>query len=170
MTVKRGVFFAAALVVGIGVGLILYSAFRQPPPSPLPIVIGRFKTPHSGLVHIAEAKGYSAEEGLTATIKTVLTGHEAITQVLRGEVDVGSTAETPIARALAEGKQPKIIATIFSSRWSSGIVVRKDYGILNPDSPSVLSWVTLIVVGIILGIGLSWSLLRARVTGQVEVD
>lgn len=46
----------------------------------------------------------------------------------------------------------------------------KDYGILNPDNPSLLSWIALIVVGIILGIGLSWSLLRARVTGQVEVD
>jgi hypothetical protein len=46
----------------------------------------------------------------------------------------------------------------------------RDYGILNPDSPSLLSWVTLIVIGIILGIGLSWSLLRARMTGQVEVD
>ena len=32
------------------------------------------------------------------------------------------------------------------------------------------SWVTLIIMGIIFGIGLSWSLLRARVTGQVEVD
>jgi Family of unknown function (DUF6524) len=46
----------------------------------------------------------------------------------------------------------------------------QDYGILNPDSPSLLSWVALIVIGIVLGIGLSWSLLRARVTGQVEVD
>jgi uncharacterized membrane protein YphA (DoxX/SURF4 family) len=46
----------------------------------------------------------------------------------------------------------------------------RDYGVLNPDSPSLLSWVTLIVIGIILGIGLSWSLLRARMTGQVEVD
>ena len=46
----------------------------------------------------------------------------------------------------------------------------KDYGILNPDSPSLLSWVTLIIIGIIFGIGLSWSLLRARVTVQVEVD
>ncbi|HEY7559098.1 MAG TPA: DUF6524 family protein [Candidatus Binatia bacterium] len=45
-----------------------------------------------------------------------------------------------------------------------------DYGILNPDSPSLLAWISLIVIGIILGIGLSWSLLRARVTGQVEVD
>ena len=46
----------------------------------------------------------------------------------------------------------------------------RDYGILDPDSPSLLSWVSLVVVGIIFGIGLSWSLLRARVTGQLEVD
>jgi membrane protein DedA with SNARE-associated domain len=46
----------------------------------------------------------------------------------------------------------------------------QDYGIINPDNPSLISWITLIVIGIIFGIGLSWSLLRARVTGQVEVD
>jgi hypothetical protein len=40
----------------------------------------------------------------------------------------------------------------------------------SPDSPSLFSWVTLIIMGIIFGIGLSWSLLRARVTGQVEVN
>lgn len=48
--------------------------------------------------------------------------------------------------------------------------VLTDYGFLNPDRPSLLSWVALIAIGIILGIGLSWSLVRARVTGQVEVD
>lgn len=48
--------------------------------------------------------------------------------------------------------------------------VLTDYGILKPDRPSLLSWISLISIGIILGIGLSWSLLRARVTGQVEVD
>ena len=48
--------------------------------------------------------------------------------------------------------------------------VLTDYGFLDPDRPSLLSWVSLIAIGIILGIGLSWSLLRARVTGQVEVD
>jgi hypothetical protein len=45
-----------------------------------------------------------------------------------------------------------------------------DYGILNPDRPSLLPWISLTIIGIILGIGLSWSLLRTRVTGQVEVD
>lgn len=35
---------------------------------------------------------------------------------------------------------------------------------------SALTWIALIMVGILLGIGLSWSLVRARITGQVEVQ
>lgn len=132
MNVKRVVLFAVGLGVCIGIALFLYSSIRQPPPSPLPIVIARLKTPHSGLVHIAQAKGYFAEEGLNATIKITLTGYEAITQVLRGDADVASAAETPIARTLAEGKQIKVIATMFSSQWNSGLVARKDRGITKP--------------------------------------
>ena len=48
---------------------------------------------------------------------------------------------------------------------------------LRPDSnmpkiwsASLFSWISLIATGIVLGTGLSWSLLRTRVTGQVEVD
>lgn len=132
MNLRRAVLFAVAPLVGIGIVLVLYAHFRQPPPSLLPIVITQFATPHAGLLHIAEAKGYFAAEGLGVTIKTVVTGHEAITQVLQGEADFGTTAETPFAKALAVGKQPRVIANIFSSRWYSGIVVRKDHGILQP--------------------------------------
>jgi branched-subunit amino acid transport protein AzlD len=31
-------------------------------------------------------------------------------------------------------------------------------------------WVGLVIVGVLLGIGLSWSLLRAKATGQIEVN
>jgi hypothetical protein len=73
------------------------------------------------------------------------------------------------------------IRTAFTSLGALGLVlsalvlgtlvwVLTDYGILDPDRPSLLSWISLIIIGIILGIGLSWSLLRTRVTGQVEVD
>lgn len=44
-----------------------------------------------------------------------------------------------------------------------------DIGVLARDQPT-LRWVVLIVAGVILGIGLSWSLVRERATGQVEVD
>ena len=35
---------------------------------------------------------------------------------------------------------------------------------------SGIVWVGLIVVGVLLGIGLSWSLIRAKATGQIEVS
>lgn len=35
---------------------------------------------------------------------------------------------------------------------------------------SGIIWVGLTVVGVLLGIGLSWSLLRAKATGQIEVN
>jgi len=35
---------------------------------------------------------------------------------------------------------------------------------------SGIVWVALVVVGVLLGIGLSWSLLRAKATGQIEVS
>jgi hypothetical protein len=38
------------------------------------------------------------------------------------------------------------------------------------DSPSSVAWLALLILGTILGIGMSWSLIRARLTGQVEVQ
>jgi hypothetical protein len=32
-----------------------------------------------------------------------------------------------------------------------------------------VSWVILVIVGLVLGIGMSWSLVRQRITGQVDV-
>jgi Family of unknown function (DUF6524) len=33
-----------------------------------------------------------------------------------------------------------------------------------------MQWIGLTIAGIVLGVGLSWSLIRARATGQLEVD
>lgn len=35
---------------------------------------------------------------------------------------------------------------------------------------SALTWIALVMVGVLLGIGLSWSLIRARLMGHVEVQ
>lgn len=35
---------------------------------------------------------------------------------------------------------------------------------------SAIVWVSLLVVGLLMGVGLSWSLVRARATGQLEVQ
>jgi hypothetical protein len=40
---------------------------------------------------------------------------------------------------------------------------------LDLDTPSSVAWLALLILGAVLGLGLSWSLIRARLTGQVEV-
>jgi hypothetical protein len=45
-----------------------------------------------------------------------------------------------------------------------------DYGWLDPGNTSALMWIALVGLGVILGIGLSWSHFRRRITGQVDVE
>ena len=43
-------------------------------------------------------------------------------------------------------------------------------GIFTPTSSKAIAMLVLIAITLVLGIGASWSLIRQRVTGQVEVD
>ncbi|MCV2353762.1 DUF6524 family protein [Paucibacter sp. B2R-40] len=40
---------------------------------------------------------------------------------------------------------------------------------IDPDGTGNMAWLSLGALGILLGIGLSWSLIGARLTGQIEV-
>lgn len=41
---------------------------------------------------------------------------------------------------------------------------------LDLNTPSAVAWLALLILGTVLGLGLSWSLIRARFTGQLEVQ
>lgn len=45
-----------------------------------------------------------------------------------------------------------------------------DLGWLSLDSPTAITWVALVMLSLILAVGLSWSHIRRRLTGQVDVD
>jgi len=45
-----------------------------------------------------------------------------------------------------------------------------DAGWVDVHKGKVLAWIVLVAVGLMLGFGLSWSILRRRLTGQVDVD
>jgi hypothetical protein len=45
-----------------------------------------------------------------------------------------------------------------------------DIGLLSLDSTKALTWVILLVLSFILAAGMSWSHIRRRLTGQVDVD
>jgi hypothetical protein len=50
------------------------------------------------------------------------------------------------------------------------IWVAIDYGWLDPDRAGVMTWLGLVVAATILAIGLSWSHVRRRLSGQTDVD
>lgn len=45
-----------------------------------------------------------------------------------------------------------------------------DLGWFSLDSPTAITWAALVMLSLILAVGLSWSHIRRRLTGQVDVD
>jgi hypothetical protein len=45
-----------------------------------------------------------------------------------------------------------------------------DYGWLDPRQAELMTWITLVVIATVLAIGMSWSHVRRRLSGQADVD
>jgi len=45
-----------------------------------------------------------------------------------------------------------------------------DYGLLTFDNPTQNTWLGLAALSLVLGIGLSWSHVRRRLSGQADMD
>ncbi|MFC2966734.1 DUF6524 family protein [Acidimangrovimonas pyrenivorans] len=58
-----------------------------------------------------------------------------------------------------------VIAILAALIW-----VLIDWGVLTLDNPDLNLWLGIFVLSFVLGIGLSWSLVRRRLTGQADVD
>lgn len=58
-----------------------------------------------------------------------------------------------------------VLALVLAGLW-----VLYDFGILRLDNPSANVWLGLIALSFVLGIGLSWSLVRRALSGQADVD
>jgi hypothetical protein len=58
-----------------------------------------------------------------------------------------------------------VAAIIGAALW-----VLYDWGWLSLANPSVNLWIGIFVLSVVLGVGLSWSILRQRLSGQASVD
>ncbi len=59
-----------------------------------------------------------------------------------------------------------LIAAIFGA----GLWVLIDWGVLSLSNSALNIWLGLLALSLILGLGLSWSILRQRLSGQATVD
>ena len=58
-----------------------------------------------------------------------------------------------------------VMAIIAALLW-----VLYDYGLLDIQNQTMMTWLGLFALSIVLGVGLSWSLIRRRLSGQVDID
>ncbi|MFT7106970.1 MAG: hypothetical protein ACJAVT_001492 [Yoonia sp.] len=58
-----------------------------------------------------------------------------------------------------------ILAVVGTLLW-----VLFDQGFINLDNPTVNTWIGIAALSIVLAVGLSWSIVRRRLTGQTDVD
>lgn len=84
-----------------------------------------------GLMYIAEHQGYFQDVGLEVVYKKFPRGYDALTDVMSGDSDISLTYETPVVRKIYEGDKLHIISTLHASTQNTGIVARKDRGILS---------------------------------------
>ena len=45
-----------------------------------------------------------------------------------------------------------------------------EFGVVQADNRRALLWISLVAVGIVLGVGVSWAKLRQRATGEIETN
>ena len=72
---------------------------------------------------------------------------------------------------VATRRSLETVGTVLGIVLLGGLVwLMVDLGILNVDSVSALSWVILVCIAALLTIGLCWSHIWRRLTGQLETD
>jgi len=57
-----------------------------------------------------------------------------------------------------------VLAVIAVLLW-----VLYDKGLLDPANATIMTWIGLVALSFILGLGLSWSIIRRRISGQLDV-
>ncbi len=58
-----------------------------------------------------------------------------------------------------------ILAVVGTLLW-----VLFDQGFINLNDPTVNTWIGIVALSVVLAVGLSWSIVRRRLSGQADVD
>ena len=58
-----------------------------------------------------------------------------------------------------------ILALVGALLW-----VLYDFGVLTLNDPGLITWLGLLAMSLVLGIGLSWSIVRRNLSGQADID
>jgi ABC-type nitrate/sulfonate/bicarbonate transport system substrate-binding protein len=96
------------------------------------ITIAYSATTDAVLAEVAQSRGYYREEGLEATARLHPYGKPALEDLLAGNADFATVAETPVMFAIMNGEKISVIATIQTSEIMNAVLARRDTGIVTP--------------------------------------
>lgn len=133
---KRILLRTAIALAALATSACLFACDRANPKfsgRPEKIIIAFAALPETALAQIAHARDYYREEGLEVTPHLHSIGKLALKEVLDGNADLATVAETPLMFALMNGEQLAVIATIQRSKKNHAIIARRDKGIFKPE-------------------------------------
>lgn len=121
-------------IVAILAGLVGCDVSSSQPAPPVQKLAVSFTTqPQCTLLHVAQAKGFFAQERLDIQPQLHTFGKAALQSMLDGKADIATAAETPIMFSILRGEKIFVVANIEASTTNNAIVARRDAGITRPS-------------------------------------
>jgi NitT/TauT family transport system substrate-binding protein len=99
--------------------------------APLKLSLAFVPNPYSGLIAIADAKGFFRKCGIEVSAKEYPSGLAAVEALIRGEAQMATSADMVMATKIFDDPSLRVVASIGSS-GANEIVARKDRNIRNP--------------------------------------
>ena len=100
--------------------------------APIKLTLAVEPAPFSGLIAVADQKGFFKQAGLDVTIKLYPSGTESLEAMLRGEVEIATAADIAFASKMNEEPSLRVVASI-GLTVGNQIVARKDRKIREPS-------------------------------------
>ncbi len=132
MAVRKSVLFMVIiLVVILAVVGCQKKGERGAQCAPIKLTIAAHPALVSGLIAVADKKGFFKQAGLEVTIKPYPSGLDALEAMQRGEAEIATVSDMSFADKMTGDPSLRVVASIGMS-MGSRIVARKDRNILKP--------------------------------------
>ncbi|WP_236685543.1 ABC transporter substrate-binding protein [Geobacter pickeringii] len=126
------IIFALTAIVGAALAFFLQPR-KHPAPPPATVRFAVASLIDSAPVFVAQQKGLFRSEGVAVKIIPYTSGKECLDALLRGEADLATGADLPLAILAMRKEKISVIASLSSNTRENSIVARIDRGIARPE-------------------------------------
>jgi len=99
--------------------------------APIKLTLAVEPAPFSGLIAVADEKGFFKQAGVDVTIKLYPSGLESLDAMLKGEAEIATAADIAFASLMSKDSSLRVVASI-GVTVGNQIVARKDRNIREP--------------------------------------